>query len=173
MDTMFMGISEGVGIRGVAFDVPAGAARKICKFYDVVFHAKTTLSKGACAVAIGFEQRLTFTDVAGDVPAYDGHHLAIYVNGDAWTATYDQLFVRGLLYNNPRFPQFTYDSLKDALEHNEFRIRGFPDLDAVEGHGHPIIFELEHEIRNLRHPGFALKSRLPRGPEHGFFGNEL
>ena len=162
-DTMFMGTSEGVGIRGVRFDVPEGSARKICKFYDVVFEARTeVLRMTTCVVKVGVEQVLEFKEQPGDVPPYDGHHVALYVNGDAFVRIYDQLFVRGLTYTNPRFPHLKSDSIVDAVENNEFRIKDIVDLDTFEGYGHPAVFELEHEVRSLLHPGFALKGRLPR-----------
>ena len=82
--------------------------------------------------------------------------MALYVNGDAFVEAYGRLKARGLVFNNPRFPQFSYATLALALHHNEFRVR-----DLVDDAG-AVVYELEHEIRSLLHPGFAA-TRLADG----------
>lgn len=156
------GASEGVGLRAVRFDVPAGAAAPICRFYDAIFRAATRLlhKKTTCVVKIGHNQALEFVETDDDVPAYDGHHVCLYVNGQQFIDIYDALFVRGLHYSNPRFPQARVHSIYDALQHHEFRFKDIADL-SVPAHPHPIVYELEHEIRSLNHPGFSMKNHLP------------
>ena len=61
-------------------------------------------------MSIGCSQSLRFVECGeGEtLPPYDGHHIAVYT--------------RGLVYNNPRFPNLTYGTVDDALRHNEFRV---------------------------------------------------
>ena len=67
---------------------------------------------------------------------------------------YGALKARGLVFENRRFLQFTYGTLADALKHDEFRVKDIAGNDDV------IVYELEHEIRTLNHPGFVAKKRL-------------
>ena len=156
--------SVGTGLRGVTFYVPLGAAANIATFYADVFGARTAMvpvGGGAdgdrpppptAEVAIGHHQWLRFEEAA-NVPAYDGVHIAIYVNN--FLELYRCCRSRGLVWNNLRFRQ-RYDTEADALRHNEFRILyvgGGAPVDS-EGAGIPA-YALEHEVRSLAHPGFA------------------
>ena len=47
-----------------------------------------------------------------------------------------------------------YGTLADALKHDEFRVKD------IAGNDNQIVYELEHEIRTLNHPGFVAKKRL-------------
>jgi hypothetical protein len=178
------GVSEGLGVIGATFHVPAGAAASVCRFYRTVLgcasaHIATLAGAQVCVVPVGAgTQRLRFLEpppgvasAAGDVvasaagaaigparrhagdDAYDGHHVCLYLSGDAFVAAYRAAASRSLVYNNPRFPQFTYDTLDDALQHNEFRVKRLtvdPDTESAAE-----VYELEHELRTLKHPGFA------------------
>ena len=44
-----------------------------------------------------------------------------------------------------------YGTLADAMKHDEFRVKDIAGNDGV------IVYELEHEVRTLRHPGFVAK----------------
>jgi hypothetical protein len=60
-----------------------------------------------CAqVRVGTAQTLEFVE-ADDVAAYDGHHIALYVDGAAFVRGYGALKARGLVFENRRFLQFT------------------------------------------------------------------
>ena len=72
--------------------------------------------------------------------AYDGHHIAVYVHDFA--DLYTRLAASNLHWDNPRFPQFSYRTLSDALRHQEFRVKDIVDTDTNQ-----TILELEHEIR--------------------------
>jgi len=157
------GTSLGLGLRSVALAVPPGAASGICAFYQVALGASATLEKGqegelggrqVCRVAIGFHQELRFEETTDPIPEYDGHHIAVYVN--RFEDLYKRLHHKGLVWNNPRFPQFQYDTLEDALRHREFR---FKDLVHPETGKH--LYTLEHEVRSLNHPGFSCPTLLP------------
>lgn len=154
------GESEGVGLRAIRFDVPVGTAVGLCRFYETIFTARTRLlhSETTCVVKIGHNQELEFEE-SEEVPPYDGHHVCLYVNGQSFIAIYDALFIRGLIYSNPRYPQFNTNSIYDALQIHEFRLKDLVDLRDPR---YPTrLFELEHEIRSLNHPAFALRTHLP------------
>lgn len=153
--------SAGLGLRAVALTVPPGTAAAICSFYSELLGASVRVEPTpqqqaasglqTCRVGIGYHQELRFEECAEPIDAYDGHHIAVYVNG--FEELYERLRRRGLVWNNPRFPQFTYDSLEQAVGHREFRFK-----DII----HPIsgehLFTLEHEVRSLNHPGFSCPS---------------
>ena len=118
--------------------------------------------------------------------AYDGHHIALYVDGAAFVRGYGALKARGLVFENRRFLQFTcraasslppnflgraalaseavashrhglarrYGPLADAMKHDEFRVKD------IAGNDNQIVYELEHEIRTLNHPGFVAKRHV-------------
>mmetsp|Transcript_10766 Transcript_10766/g.24073 ORF Transcript_10766/g.24073 Transcript_10766/m.24073 type:complete len:232 (-) Transcript_10766:133-828(-) len=82
------------------------------------------------------------------LPPYDGHHIALYVND------FQSLFLRAqnlsLTWDNPRFPQSTSPNISEALRHCEFRVRDVVDVSTGE-----VLYQLEHEIRSLRHVQFC------------------
>ena len=75
-----------------------------------------------CVVSIGCSQSVRFVECGeGEtLPPYDGHHIAVYTN--RFAELYEAADRRGLVYNNPRFPNLTYGTVDDALRHNEFRV---------------------------------------------------
>ena len=114
------GDSIGLGMDSVTFYVPPNTAVRIGEFYAHFFDVKPALvdSGKSCIISVGFHQSLVFTEVeAGtDLPAYDGHHVALYINN--FVESYHRLKESELVWNNPRFP-FTYDTIEDALKHHE------------------------------------------------------
>eukprot|EP00966_Prymnesium_polylepis_P110412 2554642-Prymnesium_polylepis.1 len=163
------GPTSGLGMRWVRFDTPQGAAAPICDFYREMFGAQAELltdedGHALCRVPIGFEQALEFRELAEGAPPlspYDGHHVAVYTN--RFDDIYERLAAHGLVWNNPRFPHLTYDTLDDALRHNEFRIH-----DIVDPQTGAVIYTLEHEVRSLLHRGFSCRHWVePRGAAMG------
>ena len=47
-----------------------------------------------------------------------------------------------------------YGTLADAMKHDEFRVKD------IAGNDNQIVYELEHEVRTLRHPGFVAKRHV-------------
>lgn len=164
------GFSSGLGMEYIQFDVPPSSAFRIALFYEHFFHASVKITSTVeedqegnfcnipmdngescpstprlqqCIVTIGFNQRLIFSETLSDIPEYDGHHIAIYVNDFA--DIYERIQAQNLNWDNPRFPQFSYATLEAALTHNEFRVKDMVDPSSGE-----IIYELEHEIRYRR-----------------------
>ena len=83
---------------------------------------------------------------------------------------YAALKERGLVFENRRFLQFTcraashrvasdgsarrYGTLAGALKHDEFRVKD------IAGNDNRIVYELEHEVRTLNHPGFVARRHV-------------
>ena len=88
-----------LGIPYVEFDVPAGTAAGIGRFYDDVLGAIVSVDKAgrgrAATVSVGPSQSLIFRETKKKLPAYDGHHLQLYV-GD-FSGPYKKLLKRKLI----------------------------------------------------------------------------
>ena len=61
--------------------MPSGTAEGIAAFYRQIMGAPAEASDGMAKVSVGAGQELRFCESDGDVPDYDGHHIAIYVRG--------------------------------------------------------------------------------------------
>eukprot|EP00746_Dinoflagellata_sp_MGD_P152183 gnl/MRDRNA2_/MRDRNA2_83491_c0_seq1.p1 gnl/MRDRNA2_/MRDRNA2_83491_c0~~gnl/MRDRNA2_/MRDRNA2_83491_c0_seq1.p1 ORF type:complete len:341 (+),score=73.23 gnl/MRDRNA2_/MRDRNA2_83491_c0_seq1:50-1072(+) len=147
------GETMGLGLRYVQFDVPKGAAKIICQTYRKYFRTKRfgppqlhEESGSSCEVPMGHHQYLQYEEVKENamLPRYDGHFIAIYIN--KFADVYKNLKEDDLIYNNPRFPHLTYDTLDDAMKHAEFRFKDFVDLKTGK-----VVYTLEHEVRSLAH----------------------
>jgi len=145
-----------MGMPYIRLQCPAGSSPGLARFYRHVFATESEFRKGSegeeCWVPIGAGQWLVYQEVAGEVP-YDGYHIAIYVN--CFVNAYRAAKALGLVWNNPRFPNLTYDSEEDATRHHEFRI-----LKLVDPQSSEVLCEVEHEIRALSHGGFCAKAWL-------------
>ena len=130
----------------VEFDVPAGTAERIARFYREILGATAQLVQRdrapAAAVNAGDGQRLYFREIAQPLPPYDGHHIQIYIAD--FSGPYRELVERQLLTRET-----------DA---HEWRFRQIVDLDTNQS-----LFTVEHEVRSLRHPlyGRPLVNRNP------------
>nr|ADH43019.1 hypothetical protein [uncultured SAR11 cluster alpha proteobacterium H17925_45G17] len=69
----------------------------------------------------------------------------------------------GLVFNNPRFPHLTYETLSRAQELNEFRILHIVNPENPS----EVVHSLEHEVRHPLHTGFPCKELLPRSAGAG------
>ena len=131
-----------LGMAYVEFDVPAGTAKGIADFYAETFDALTSVKDGAAHIAAGQNQELIFRETAGALPAYDGHHIQVYVAN--FSKPHDRLVERGLL----------------TEESNRYQYRFQDIVDPKSGKK---LFEIEHEIRSMTHPMFA-RPLLNRNP---------
>jgi hypothetical protein len=133
----------GLGLPYVEFDVARGTAAGIARFYGEVVGAPASLrgtsgnggAGGArCAeVRVGRAQRLRFVETADELPAYDGHHIAVYLAN--FSKPYRALCERGLV----------------TLETNDHEYR-FQDIVDLDGGG--VLATVEHEVRSMFHPMF-------------------
>lgn len=127
-----------LGIAYVEFAVPSGTAGAIARFYQRILHASAAegIHDGhrMARVSTGGDQYLLFRETAGNIPAYDGHHIQIYIAN--FSAPYRQLLERSLV-------------TRDHDPH-EWRFRDIVDPDTNE-----TVFTVEHEVRSLKHPLYA------------------
>lgn len=140
------------GMPCVSIDVPRGAAKGIARFYSEIFEAHTRVGDGAqgtgAQVMTGMDQWMMFNERPdGDrsVAAYDGHHVAVYLHN--FSRPHARLLERGLVS-------------REANEH-EYRFVDIVDLDTGA-----VLAKLEHEVRSMRHPGYA-RPLVNRNPDAG------
>jgi predicted enzyme related to lactoylglutathione lyase len=122
----------------VEFNVPAGTADRIARFYREVMGAacRTAMRYGSmtASVSAGREQYLFFRETDEPIPPYDGHHIQIYIAD--FSGPHRRLLGRSLL-------------TRDTDAH-EWRFTDIVDLDTNE-----VLFRIEHEVRSLKHPLYA------------------
>lgn len=118
----------------VEFDVPQGAAPGIARFYTEIMGAPASVIDGCAHVPVGRGQALRFKETSATLPKYDGHHIQIYIAD--FSGPYQKLLGRGLI-------------TLEAGAH-EWRFR-----KIVDPEGGKELFEIEHEVRSLRHPLYA------------------
>jgi hypothetical protein len=125
----------------VELDVPRGTPAPIAAFYREVLGAPTRLEGPAAIVAAGAGQSLRFRETDASIGPYDGHHVQVYLAD--FSGPYERLRARGLV----------------SMETDEHEYRF---IRIVDPHG-ATQFELEHEVRSLRHPlyGRPLVNRNP------------
>jgi hypothetical protein len=140
-----------LGLPYVCFDVERGHAPGIARFYDEVVGAPTSVTEvdgAACAeVRVGRVQRLLFRETDADLPAYDGHHVAVYLAN--FSKPYKALCDAGLV----------------TIETNdhEYRFQDIVDLDSGA-----VLATVEHEVRSMFHPMFG-RPLVNRDPAQNIF----
>ena len=123
-----------LGIPYVEFGVPAGTADGIARFYREVMGAPASVSDGMAKVSVGTGQELRFTESNGDIAEYDGHHIAIYVAG--FSGPFNALEERGLI--------------TEEIRNHQFRFQKIVEPDSGD-----LLFEIEHEVRGMKHPMYG------------------
>jgi hypothetical protein len=136
-----------LGMPYVEFTVLPGQADGIARFYARVFEAAATVvpngATGPTArVRVGPSQELRFRETTSTIPAYDGHHIAVYVAN--FSRAHGWLRDRGLVTeeSNPY----------------QYRFNWIADPDSGER-----LFEVEHEVRSLTHPMY-MRPLVNRNP---------
>lgn len=161
--------SAGLGVRYLEYFVPSqgqNILKCIAETYEVVLGAKVkkSLDGNMIEVIIGIPENNQFIRFTkqDDVWPYQGDHLCIYVND--FIAMYNRArTVRigkenpstiNLVWNNPCFTM-KYDDLDKVKKLNEFRFKDFINLETGE-----VVYQLEHEVRSLAHPGFQINKEI-------------
>lgn len=125
----------GLGMPYVQFDVPAGAADGIARFYHEIFAAPSRIADwdGATAAIIqaGLHQELIFRETDAPQVAFDAHHIQIYVTD--FSGPYNRLKERDLI----------------SQESNQHQYRFVMIVDPASG---TELFEIDHEVRSMTHP---------------------
>jgi len=128
-----LGRSE-LGIAYVELDVPQGTAEGIARFYREVLKAPAQAAAGRAQVRVGSTQQLVFAETAEPLPAYDGHHVAVYIAD--FSGPYRWLLERQLV----------------SMETSEHEWRFQHIVDPADAKP---LFQIEHEVRSMRHPLYA------------------
>ena len=125
-----------LGVPYVEFNVPPKTAWRIGRFYEEIMGAPSCMvecrNMPASKIRIGGNQLcFIFRETNDPIPAYDGHHVAIYISD--FSTPYKKLLDRGLI----------------SMESHEYEWRFIKivDLDTNEP-----IFEIEHEVRSMTNP---------------------
>jgi len=133
-----------LGVPYVEFAVARGVAEGIAGFYREVFAAPAEVTDGgqAARVVVGPSQALVFRESADPLPAYDGHHVAVYVAD--FSSPHRSLLERGLI--------------SEESDAHQYRFKQIVDVGSGAA-----LFEIEHEVRSLKHPmwGRAFVNRNP------------
>lgn len=127
-----------LGMVAVDFDVAAGSAAGIARFYADVVGAPAEVidldGTPSAHVRVGRSQRLRFTETTTALPPYDGHHIAVYLSN--FSKPYQALAARGLI-------------TMETNEH-EYRFQDIVDLDTGA-----VLATVEHEVRSTFHPMYG------------------
>ena len=135
-----------LGMPYVHFPVERGAAEGIARFYRDAFGAPTTVTRDAdgpaARVTVGPHQELVFRETADAIPAYDGHHLQIYIAN--FSGPHRWLQEHGLITEESNWYQYRFQ-------------------DIVDPETRRVLFTIEHEVRSLRSPLY-LRPLVNRNP---------
>lgn len=135
-----------LGMPYLAFDTRKGTAEKIASFYRKVLAVPAEVEKQGKAVSakvlVGHKQHLYFNEIDGELPAYDGHHIQIYLVN--FSGPHRELNGRGLVF--------------EESDRYQYRFKHLVDPDSGER-----VYELEHEIRSVTHPLYA-RALVNRNP---------
>ncbi len=127
-----------LGMPYVQLDVPAGAADGIARFYREIVSTPASVEQvdgaSAARVSVGDGQVLIFRECDDEAPAFDGHHIAVYLAD--FSGPYNKLMERGLI--------------TEESDQHQYRF-----LDIVDPDSGDALFRLEHEVRSMRHPMYA------------------
>lgn len=143
-----------LGIVGICFEVPMGSAAGIARFYRELMgaHADTSIDANGVAsaqVAVGNAQTLRFCETGAELPAYDGHHIQIYVAD--FSGPHRRLSELGLV--------------SEESDQHQYRL-----LDITDPQTGAPCFRLEHEVRSMTHPLYMrpLVNRNPQQSNRGY-----
>jgi hypothetical protein len=136
-----------LGLPYVQFDVPAGSAPGIARFYQQILSAPASVSDDNAGVVarvhIDIEQTIEFRETNAPQAQYDGHHIAVYVSD--FSRPHARLLERGLVAEESNARQYRFNWIVD------------PDTNER-------LFEVEHEVRSLTHPMYG-RALINRNPE--------
>ena len=142
-----------LGMPYVEFEVAPGAVAGIARFYREILEAKAAVAEDELGpharVSVGADQDLIFRETDRPPPPYDGHHIQIYIAD--FSGPHRRLLERGLVTEESDQHQYRFQSIIDLATGKE-------------------LFEIEHEIRSMRHPLYArpLVNRNPAQSNRAF-----
>lgn len=135
-----------LGMPYVEFTVEPGTADGIARFYRQALRAPATVTRNgggtAARVIVGPHQELIFREISEPIPAYDGHHIQVYIAD--FSGPHRWLQERGLVSEESNWYQYRFKDLID------------PDSGRV-------LFTIEHEVRSLLSPLY-MRPLINRNP---------
>ncbi len=127
-----------LGMPYVAFDVPAGTAAGIARFYREILGMPGSVAPQdgapAARIAVAAGQWLVFRETDRESPPFDGHHIQITLAD--FSGPHARLLERGLVTEESNAHQYRFTDIVD------------PDSGET-------LFVVEHEVRSMRHPMFG------------------
>lgn len=124
-----------LGMPYVEFDVPLGTADGIVRFYRQIMGSPAEVvedGQGRCARAtVGLKQYLVYRETDKPIPAFDGHHIQVYVAD--FSGPHKRLLERGLITEESDQWQYRFE-------------------DIVDPESGKKLFTIEHEVRSMTHP---------------------
>jgi hypothetical protein len=125
-----------LGMPYVEFNVPSGAAAGIARFYDQIIGAPATVveHRGMPTARVKIANQVQcflFRETNEAIPAYDGHHVALYISD--FHTPYKKLLERGLI----------------SMENGPYEWRF---ITIVDPDTNKPLFEIEHEVRSMTNP---------------------
>lgn len=140
-----------LGIPWAVLDVAPDTADGIVRFYTQVLETPAEVVEDnegrAAKVSMGDGQWLYFKETDAEIPAYDGHHLAIYVSN----------------FSNPHAALVEHGLISEESDQHQYRFVSIVDPDTGKE-----LTEIEHEVRSLKHPMFK-RNLVNRNPAQSFF----
>ena len=144
-----------LGIAYVSLQVSSGTAPGIARFYRQVLGSPVSEESGMARVRMGPHQSLVFAETNDPIPAYDGHHIAIYIAN----------------FSEPHAKLNEHGLISEESNQHQYRFQKIVDLDTGE-----CLTEIEHEVRSVSHPLYRrlLVNRNPATKVQNFRrGNEI
>jgi hypothetical protein len=128
-----------LGMPYVEFDIPSGTSLPaIARFYREIMGAIAGVSedgRGAYAWAVlGDGNKAIFRETTADLPPFDGHHIQIALAD--FSGPHRKLLQRGLI--------------TEESDQHQYRFTDIVDVDTNK-----LLFQVEHEVRSMRHPMYA------------------
>jgi hypothetical protein len=123
-----------LGMPYVEFLTKPGSAKGIARFYQEAMQSPSVVhtenGMPVARVEIGRNQWLLFKETSGEIRPYDGHHIAIYVAN----------------FSGPYAFLKRHNGIMEDVENHQFRFKDIVDPETGQ-----VLFQLEHEVRGLRH----------------------
>ena len=127
-----------IGLEYLIFNVPAGTAPGIARFYGQVMGATADVveRRGAptARVQAGRHQAMLFREDPDETRPYDNHHIAVYIAD----------------FSGPHKALQEMDLVTEESNASQYRFVNITDPETGE-----TLYELEHEVRSMAHPMYA------------------
>lgn len=127
-----------LGMPYVEFDVAPGTAAGIARFHREMLDAPAEAGEDEhgrfARCSVGHHQDFIYRETDRPLPAYDGHHVQIYLAD--FSGPYKKLRAKGLVF--------------EESDQWQYRFKDIVDLDTGK-----LLYTVEHEVRSMTHPLFA------------------